>query len=139
LKEIVGKKKFNYDVLYQNFLFEMICSMSEKIGFLQTLEPYLLFVKSCLKSRFYVPSNQRDISNLKSCAALLCVLDEEIGDTLYSEGFLLDEHGLNEIVEILNAECSDALRIACQKLLFPTEFVSKYERSITICSGLKLV
>jgi hypothetical protein len=77
------KKKFNYDVLYENFLFEMICSMSEKISFLHTLEPYLLVVKSCLKSRFYFPSDQRDISNLKSCAALLCVLDEEIGDAFF--------------------------------------------------------
>jgi hypothetical protein len=132
LKEIVGKKKFNYDVLYQNFLFEMICSMSEKISFLHTLEPYLIVVKSCLRWRFYVPSNQRDVSNLKSCAALLCVLDEEIGDTFYSEGFLLDERWLNETIEILNAECSDAFRNACQKVLFSTEFVSKYARSITI-------
>ncbi|KAI3655414.1 hypothetical protein MP638_005266, partial [Amoeboaphelidium occidentale] len=38
-------------------------------------------------------------------------------------GFLLDEYCLNEIIEILNDECLDVLRNACQKVLFSAEFV----------------
>ncbi|KAI3655630.1 hypothetical protein MP638_002421, partial [Amoeboaphelidium occidentale] len=54
---------------------------------------------------------------------------------LFPEWFLLDEYCLNEIIEILNDECLDALRNACQKVLYSAEFESKYARSKTICSG----
>ncbi|KAI3655240.1 hypothetical protein MP638_006241, partial [Amoeboaphelidium occidentale] len=80
-------------------------------------------VKSCLRWRLYIPTDQRDISNLKSYATLLCVLDHEIRDAFFPEGFLLDEYCLNEIIEILNDECLDVLRNACQKVLFSAEFV----------------
>jgi hypothetical protein len=60
----------------------MIYSLLETIPFQDDPEPYVMVVKYCLNWRFFIPSEERDFDNWKSYTALLCVLDEEIGDIL---------------------------------------------------------
>jgi hypothetical protein len=72
-----------YGFLYADYICEIVYSLTVTNCFLDDPEPYLLVVMFWLEWRFKLPSDQLELDNWKSYTTILCVVDEEIGDTFY--------------------------------------------------------
>jgi hypothetical protein len=125
LKEIMGNRRHNYYLFYQNFVQELILSLAKIVHTLEYAQEYLAVVKNCLKWRLVVHDRGWRCKCEFAIVKRLCILDDELRDTIFDKGAFLDDYCLKDITEVLTEGCSESFRKACKQYLHPNEFVSE--------------
>lgn len=125
LREIIGKKKNNYHVFFQNFMQEFILSLAQNLHEKENVQDYLGAAKDCLKWRFALREtgwrNKCDFDIVKR----LFILDEEIREIISQKCLGVNGDFLNDMKNLLQKGCSISFRKACEKILYSSEYVSE--------------
>ncbi|KAI3656332.1 hypothetical protein MP638_001376 [Amoeboaphelidium occidentale] len=122
LKEIIGKRRNNYTGFFKGFVSGFVLSLNPLVVQQDNVQAELEILKHCLKWRFVVPDGEW--RELQGFTLRICIVDDAIRDIFFNKGFYLDHNLLDDITRLMNEDCSDNFRKACEQYLYSTEYVS---------------
>jgi hypothetical protein len=124
LREIIWKRRFNYDLFYGQALRGLFKSMADYVVERDSVDDQLSFLKTCLKWLYILPYYDiRRMNNVE--LQKICIVDETIRDVFYRNGFFPDGDCLKDVTERLSHGCSVNFRKACESILFSHKGVSE--------------
>jgi hypothetical protein len=115
LKEIIGKRKNNYDWFYASYIDGFISDLARLVVKHESIDEELEIFKSCLKWRFVVPTGSWRVQY--EYTQRVCMVDDQVRDIFYHKGFYLDNQCLKDITKQMDKGCTVNFRKACERYL----------------------
>ncbi|KAI3655752.1 hypothetical protein MP638_003670, partial [Amoeboaphelidium occidentale] len=101
-EEIVGKKRYNYMLFYNNIVSDLIDLLSHFVHVNEFVLEHLNILRHVLAWRHYVPNEDWRSRSNPRLLMILAIVDETLRDIIFVKGFKMDNSILKELRTLLN-------------------------------------
>lgn len=131
-QEIVGKRRPNYGVFFNNFVLELAYFLALFVKQNEFVQEHLDILRDVLKWRPFVSNEDWRRFTLRTSLIILAVVDETLRDIIFDKGFVLDDSIRCTLLKMLGYNCSEKFREICEDHLSPSEYAGSTDQDETI-------